>query len=138
MIAKRRVLAPIVASAFAMALNAPPAAALVVSCTTKISDVSIQPWGTVYIRAVNLGWWNMCDLNSNQAVYVNGVSGGATTVTPTVCEAYVAKFLTAKTTQLNVTFYAEFGSATPPGCGDGYLGQWAIPLPYPYWIDFGG
>lgn len=137
---KRRRLACVVASVLSLAMiaHAPSASAATVQCVSKISDVAVSPWGTLTIRVVNLGWWYMCDMNSNVTVYLSPNSGNATTITPAVCEAYLAKFLTAKTTQLNVTFTTDFGSTTPPSCSDGYLGQFVAPNPYPYWVDFGG
>lgn len=127
-----------VVSALALMLHPSQASAAALQCTTTISDVEVSPWGIVTVRAVNLGWWYMCDLNSSMTIYYGPGNTNSGTISPAVCQAYLAKFLTAKTTQLNMTFASDFGSTTLPSCSDAYLGQWVVPNPYPYWVDFGG
>lgn len=103
-------------------------------CTFKISAVQTTPYGRAWITASGLGSWMMCDVNSNMTVDAGPVFGNYT-ITPSVCQSWVAQFLTAKTTQQSFTVFVGY-SGTAPTCAFGVIGNGVVPYPFPYAVSF--
>jgi hypothetical protein len=107
-------------------------------CTVKIHHVAVVGWGDVYVNS-DLGWWIMCSLNTDFAVSYLPGSGNPSTVSPAVCQSWLAMFTSAKLSQYNFGFAQDYGPGqVAPACTHNSSGNWVVPNPFPYFVVFGG
>lgn len=102
-------------------------------CTSKISEVVVQPSGAVQINFVGVGTPALCNLNAT-------ISTSVAAVTPEVCRAWLSMFITAKATQQNFTMAIDYGTGNAPPATCANLPNFTnmLPAPFPYWFDLGG
>ncbi|MBU0832121.1 MAG: hypothetical protein KKH33_07025 [Alphaproteobacteria bacterium] len=98
-----------------------------VSCQGTVTAVSLQPEGTAYVDFGH-GGMRLCEMNGNLTVDRGPNAGGATTITPTMCQALYATFLTTKSA--GKTVIATIDAGTCPTFSGG------VPTPYPHTFQF--
>lgn len=109
------------------------ASAATLPCTTKVTGVAVAPGGTVLVTLQGIGTPKICELNSTM------IGPGVGSISPEVCKAWVSMFLTAKASGQNFSFIIDYGTnPAPASCQNLASFNYAIPDPFPYWVNFGG
>jgi hypothetical protein len=129
----------VTASAVCMAALALPTvahAATQIVCTAKISEVVIQPGGSVIVNFVGVGTPALCNINQNTPIDMQ-IANGATAITPDVCKALLSTLITAKATQANFTMVINYAGQAPASCASLPSFSNLVPVPFPYWFDLG-
>jgi hypothetical protein len=113
----------------AVALHAPVNAA-VTWCSPRVTYVTLTPSGVLYPGFEGMGTPLLCNINGDVAV------PGIGTVTADVCKAWYASLTTALATQKTVTMGFDFGASAAPACNAFPVFSWALPNPYPFFMQF--
>ena len=107
-------------------LIAAPSQALTMPCAAQIGQIAILPNGTVSVQYGDMGYFFLCNLNTNHSTSVG-------MITPETCKGMLSITMTAKATGAQIYMSVDFGASPIPGCVPGALGSWAVPNPFPYY-----
>lgn len=91
------------------------------TCTGKVSDLSLDPTGNVYmtlLKSDNTNAWGFKQL-CNVRADVNGVATSS-------CKIIYAQLLTAEAMNREVTFWFDSGNAMTPDCSPVRFPSWSF------------
>jgi hypothetical protein len=113
-----------------MAIPLSPAKAGTLGCETTVSSVSVNPGGQLTVGLNGFGFAYMCNIVSPMPTSIGPI--------PTdVCKTWVAQFMTAQAQGKKFSFNVDYGAAaTPASCAAITGWNWAVPSPFPYWVNF--
>jgi hypothetical protein len=100
-------------------------------CTYSVGSIAVRPDGTLVAHFGSdpqLNWFPMCNLNGTLQAQ-DGI-GNTMSISSKVCEAWYAKLLTARSSNRAITFAFQ-----PDGLNCANRFAWALPNPYPYWME---
>lgn len=114
-----------------LAITAASAHSATLTCTAKVDKVAITAGGQVYPQFHDMGSPQICNINSN-----TGLPGGGT-LTMETCKVLISMLLSAKLTGKSIVMVMDFGTAPVPACNAIPGFSYAVPSPYPAWMEIG-
>lgn len=115
----------------ATSLLSVPANSEALFCGTKVAYVGVSPNGNLNPNFEGMGTPVLCNLNGTFTP-----NAAIAPISAEVCKAWYASLTTALATQKTVILAFDFGATPLPSCGALPVFSWAIPNPFPYWMEF--
>jgi type 1 fimbria pilin len=101
----------------------------VADCNATVASISVSPGGTVTVLLPGFGYAYMCNVNTPHPTSTGNISVD-------ICKIWVAQFMNAAAQGKRFQFIIDYGAQPAPNCSAISGWNWAIPNPFPYWVNF--